>query len=267
MANKDFYQILGVGESCSDAEVKSAYRKLAKKYHPDTAKDKKAAEEKFKEINEAYETLSDPQKKQQYDMLRKYGYTEGPGGHEQGPFGFGGGGGFGRGGQHAYTTNGPGGRTVYYTNMGGGGGPDLGDFDLNDLFGSIFEGQFSNVKRSAGARRPAYVEDEEEREEAIRGDSFLKKKGIDIWCEIKINIAQAVLGSHVKVRTLSGGAKLTIPPGTQSGMVFRLRGLGVKKGRQAGDQYVRVSVQIPTTLTDKQKKLFEEFAQEGCLRH
>lgn len=261
MANKDFYQVLGVGENCSDAELKSAYRKLAKKYHPDMAKDKKVAEERFKEINEAYETLSDPQKKQQYDIIRKYGYAGGQGGeYSEGPFGF------GRGGSGRQSTaTGPGGQTYYYSTSTGGG-PDLGGLNIEDLFGSFFEGQFRTVKKSAGGR-PAYVEDEEEREEAIRGDSFLKKKGKDIWCEIKINIAQAVLGSNVKVRTLSGAAKLTIPAGTQSGMVFRLRGLGVKKGREVGDQYVRVLVQIPTTLTEKQKKLFEEFAKDGCLRH
>ena len=128
MASKDYYEILGVGKNASDDELKKAYRKLAKKYHPDANPDnKKEAEAKFKEVNEAYETLSDKQKRQMYDRFGTADPSQGFGG-AGGPFG----------GQNGYYS---------YTSSGFDGFSDFGD--LGDIFSSFFGGGFSSGRSSS----------------------------------------------------------------------------------------------------------------------
>ena len=98
----------------------------------------------------------------------------------------------------------------------------------------------------------------------VQEDSFFKLKGNDVYVEIPINIAQAILGSRIRIRTIYGNkAELRIPPGTQNGTTFRLRGLGIN----GGDMYVKVNIKIPENINERQKRLIEEFAKEGDLKY
>ncbi|HEV7587084.1 MAG TPA: molecular chaperone DnaJ [Longimicrobium sp.] len=99
-------------------------------------------------------------------------------------------------------------------------------------------------------------------------DRFFQREGLDLVSEVPINLAQAVLGSKIKVRTVDGkSVVLRVPPGTQSGTRFRIKGQGVEKGGRRGDQFVKVEVGVPETLTDEQRKQFEDFAANAGLRH
>jgi len=102
----------------------------------------------------------------------------------------------------------------------------------------------------------------------VAPDKFFAREGLDLVCEVPINLAQAVLGSKIKVRTVDGkSVVLRVPPGTQSGTRFRIKGQGVEKSGRRGDQYVKVDVNVPETLSDEQRKQFEEFAEAAGLRH
>lgn len=102
----------------------------------------------------------------------------------------------------------------------------------------------------------------------VAPDRFFQREGLDLVCEVPINLAQAVLGSKIKVRTVDGkSVVLRIPPGTQSATRFRIKGQGVEKGGRRGDQYVKVEVGVPETLSDEQRKQFEDFAAAAGLRH
>jgi molecular chaperone DnaJ len=102
----------------------------------------------------------------------------------------------------------------------------------------------------------------------VAADHFFHREGLDLVCDVPINLAQAVLGSKIKVRTVDGkSVVLRIPPGTQAGTRFRIKGQGVEKAGRRGDQYVKVDVGVPETLTDEQRKQFEDFASAAGLRH
>ncbi|NIN01102.1 MAG: molecular chaperone DnaJ [candidate division Zixibacteria bacterium] len=371
MAQKDYYEILGVSEKASDEEIKKAYRRLAKKYHPDANPNNKMAEGKFKEISEAHEILSNPQKRKQYDQLRQMGQ-----GRFTGFEGF-------RGFEDVFSRRGGQGRTFTFQDLGGFG-------DLGDLFSNIFDmGETTRRQRwgpqkgtdlyaeveipfdlaISGGKTPIQLKKEEacpvcggtgakpgtalstcpecggsgmvsfsqggfavsrpcprclgrgktitapcpqcggrgqtfaERKILInipagishgvqlrlRGQGqpgiaggppgdlivrvnvgrhrFFERRGTDVHCKVPINVAQATLGSKIRVRTLDGKVDIKIPPGTQSGTKFRLRGKGVEVNGSRGDQYVEVLVEIPKTMNERQKKLMEEFAKESGLKH
>lgn len=280
--SRDFYQILGVSKSASEAEIKRAYRKLALQYHPDRNKSKDA-EAKFKEVTKAYEVLSDPQKKQTYDQFGHAAFEQGAG---QAPFG----GGF-RQGPFTYT----------YTTGGDMGGFDFGGF--SDPF-EIFE-QFFGGGSPFGARhrRPTYslnidfmeavqgvtkkvtingktetikipagVDDgsrvrfgEYDIILSVRPDARFQREGYDIVSEKQISFGEAAIGGEVNVETIDGAIKLRIPSGTQPGTVIRLRERGVPHIRSSGrgDHYVRIKIIVPKHLTSRQKDLIREFEEEG----
>jgi len=286
MADKDYYQILGITKSADPDEIKKAYRKLALQYHPDRNKGKDT-EGKFKEVTKAYEVLSDPQKKQTYDQFGHAAFEQGAG---QGPFGGAGGpfGGFGQqGGPFSYT---------YTTGGDGGTGFDFGGF--NDPF-EIFEQFFGGASPFGRQRRQSYslnidfleavkgttkkvtIDDKAQTIKIPAGvsegsrirfgdydivvsvspDKRFQREGYDIIGIKEISFAQAALGGGVNIETIDGNLKLRIPGGTQPGTAIRLREKGVPHlhGSGRGDHYVRIKVTIPKHLTGKQKELLKEF--------
>jgi len=292
---RDFYEVLGVNKNATQAELKKAYRQLALKYHPDRNKAADAAT-KFKEISEAYEVLSNPEKKQTYDQYGHAAFDPSQGFGAGGPFG---------GGQQTYR-QGP--FTYTYTTGGQGGGFDFGGFsDPFEIFESFFGGgspfrqarqlprygiQIDFMEAAKGCERtlvhqgreytikiPAGSDDGTRiRFEKfyvtieVRPDRRFKRDGLDIFIDEPISFSQAALGSVVIVPTIDGELKLKVRPGTQSGTLIRLRGQGmpVLRGgglprRQAGrgDQYVRLIINIPEHLSRRQRQLLEEFENES----
>lgn len=259
----DYYQTLGVSKNASDAEIKAAYRKKALEWHPDRNKDPKAAE-KFKEINQAYEILSNPQKKQSY---------------EQGPF------------TYTYKTYGGGGENPF-ENMG------FGDFsDPFEIFEQFFGGGggFSAPYGSRRARQQRQVYSLEisfleavqgaEKEVqmgnktmkikipagvdngsrvrfgdfdlvlSVRPDKTFQRDGQNIYVTKEIDYPEAVLGTNIEVPTIDGPVTLKIPSGTQPESLIRLRGRGVK----GGDQYVRIKIKIPSRLSHEQSESLKDY--------
>lgn len=280
----DFYDILGVNKSASAEEIKKAYRKQALEWHPDRHKDnKEAAEKRFKEINEAYQVLSDPQKKQAYDQYGHAAFTPG--------------GGF-PGGAGGFNPFGQGGFSYSYSTRGGQGVP----FDFGDPF-DIFEQFFGGnnpftqqriprysitidfMEAIKGVTKEANVEGKKRKikipagvDEGSRinfGDFILsinvkpstmfERDGADLYIRVAIPYSVAVLGGEIEVPTVDKPVKLKIRPGTQSGTTMRLKGKGVTKlrGTGKGDEYVRITIDIPTKLTKDQKKLVENLQSEG----
>src|SRR6266513_663984 len=307
-APKDYYQVLGVSEAATVDEIKKAFRRLAKQYHPDRNPSNAQAAERFKEINEAQDVVSEPEKRKRTDRLRRYGAYDGAGG---------------------------GGR-------GAGAGPQGpgGDFDLSDLgsFGGLGD-LFSSIFGRRGAEGGGRADDEDEIETTVtipfrvaalggkvpvtlpmaevcptcsgsgevrvekrlvitvpagtedgtklrlRGkgtkgkgdvvvmlqvepDRFFRREGLDIVCTVPVNLAQALLGSKIKVKTLDGRrVVLRIPPGTRPGQKFRIAGQGIEKNGRRGDQYVEVHVNIPEHLTPEQEEAMKAFADKSGMRY
>lgn len=296
MADKNFYQKLGISETASAQEIKKAYRKLAKEYHPDVTGGDKAKEARFKEITEAYETLSDVKKKEAYDIHRKNPSPFAGGGSYTGTSGF-----------------------EDFMRRQSSSSSSKNRVDFEDLFSSIPYGSAdTDFFRSTGGERstdlranveislpeavlgtektftlepgraqekritvriPAGVEDGEivrvpkqgrKNSRGIVGDLLLqvnvlphpifRRKGNDLEQEIKIRIKQAVLGDRVEVPTLEGKVQLTIPAGTSSGQKLRLKGLGAKN-RQGlrGDMYVVIGIVVPQSISPEAKGWIEKF--------
>ena len=321
MEYRDYYDILGVDRNASGKDIKRAYRKLAREFHPDVNPGDKAAEEKFKEINEAHEVLGDPEKRSKYDQLganwRQWQRT----GHDPGNFDwsqwFAGG----------APGGGPGGVRVEWSGdigdlFGGGGAGGFSDF-FSAIFGSMGGTQNTGTRFGGGARpRVTRGQDLEARaeitlEEAAQGttrtlerddgrkirvkipagartgskirvagkggagyggsppgDLYLnihvrphpvfERQGDNLRCDVIVDLYTAVLGGEVQVDTLNGRVSLKIPPGTNSGKVFRLRGKGMpspRKPKQRGNLLATVQVQVPQKLTARERELFEELAQ------
>ncbi len=322
---KDYYRVLGVSESADQKAINQAYRKLARKHHPDVNPGDKAAEERFKEINEAHEVLSDPEKRQKYDQMRHFRqqYGHWPGEERQAAGATGRAGGF-RGGKYEYRT--------------------INEEDLQDLFGGqspfsdFFETYFhsgfspSNERRSRagtagfGERQAGRGQDVEASLEitlaeayagttrrleltdpdgtmrrlevtipagvdegsrirlsgqgspgtAGRGNLYVRvhlqpdprftRDGATLRTQVEVPLVVAILGGEAQVPTPDGRRLLLrIPPLTQNGRTFRLRGQGmpqhVGSTEQRGDLYAEMNVVLPTALSDEQRRLFEAFAR------
>lgn len=360
---KDFYQVLGVPDSATPAEVKKAYRRLAKQYHPDANPNNPQAADRFKEISEAHGVLSDTDKRKHYDQMRRLGAFEGGMRRGAGP----------RTGGAAAGAPGSFDQGFDFS--------DIGNFGLGDIFSSIF----GKARREGGApealetvveipfrvaalggkvpvRLPIHEgckacmgsgaapgakvatctecngrgivtfgqggfavsrpcpqcrgrgkvpsapcpacggagEVRAEREVLItvppgtetgakvrlRGqgqgegpgepagdllvtfqvqpDRFFRREGLDVIGEVPLNLAQAVFGTRLRVRTLDGKkVVLRVPPGTQPGRKFRIKGLGIPKGERRGDQLVQVQVKIPEELTPEQEALLKQYADSA----
>lgn len=297
MATKsDYYDILSVNKKASSDEIKKAYRKQALEWHPDRHQgvDKEMAEKKFKEVNEAYQVLSDAQKRSAYDQFGHQAFEPG--------------GGFGRAGGSPYggQTGQWGPFTYTYSSSGGGGGSPFSSFDFGDPF-DIFESFFGGSPfgaRSARTRQiPRYsiaIEFMEaingvEKEVSINGkrrkikipagvdegqrikfDDFIlsinvrphdlfERDGSDIYVKMEIPISLAILGGNIDVPTVDGAVKIKIRPGTQSGTMVRLRGKGIMAihSRGRGDEYVRLTIDTPERLTHEQRDLINNLKREG----
>lgn len=284
---RDFYEILGASKTATPEELKRAYRKLALEYHPD--KNKSAgAEDKFKEINQAYEVLSDPQKRSAYDQVGRAGFEQtGGNGAGGGPFG-------GAGGQY-----GP--FTYTYGNSGGAQGFDFGGgADPFEIFEQFFGGGFArrkprygitidfieavkgttkrvtidgkqqNIKIPAGVDNNSRIQfPDYDIVVTVAGNSKFHREGNDILTEKQISISQAIVGATVDIETVHGSVKIKIPAGTQPDALIRIKGKGVPKVRGGGNgnHFVRVKIQIPSKISARQKELLEEFEEESKKRH
>ncbi len=277
--SRDYYEILGVTKSATAADIKSAYRKSAMKFHPDRNKET-GAEAKFKEINEAYEVLSDTEKKAAYDQYGHAAFQQGGMGGAQGGNPFSGGGPF----------------SYSYTSRGGGGNPFEG-FDLGGDPFDIFESFFGGGRRAP--RKPVYQINIEFME-AIKGvskeveidgkrktikipagadsgtrirytdfdivvgvgtDPRFKREGDDLYVDVNVPFWKAALGGEMNVPTTDGDISLKVRAGTQPNTMVRLREYGVTSvsGRGKGDLYVRIVITIPEKLSREEKNALEIF--------
>lgn len=291
MEFKDYYATLGVEPGAGDAEIKTAYRRLARKYHPDVSKET-GAEDRFKAINEAYEALRDPQKRAAYDQLRAQGYR--PGEEFNVPPNFGGGGGFN------------------FEEVFGGGGASGG---FSDFFESLFARQRGSA---AGARGPGFsstgqAPSRDTRaklsvplEAAYNGDSLritvngrqldvrvpkgirpgqvirlggqgndggnllleveyaahprFEVDGRNILYTLQVTPWQAALGTSISVPTLGGAVELKVPADSEAGRKLRLRGRGLP-GTPDGDQIVELEIVAPPATDEAQKKAYRNLAK------
>lgn len=290
MEYKDYYKILGVARDASQDEIKKAYRKQARKYHPDVSKEANA-EDKFKEVGEAYEVLRDAQKRAQYDQFGS-NYRHGqsfntPPGWEDNMGGFGGSGNF-----SSFFEN-------MFGGMGGmGGGAGAGDQfyargeDVNAkitvTLEDAFNGATKTVRRPSGANQsgtinvkiPAGITSGKKIRLSGQGKAGMGNKAGDLYLEVQIAAHkhyrlegkdiyldlplapwEAAMGAKVTVPTLAGKISLTIPAGARSGQKMRLKGRGLP-GNEPGDEFVILQIMTPAADTDKAKKLYLQMAEE-----
>ena len=297
MASKDYYQALGVSKGASIDEIKKAFRRLAVKYHPDKNPGDKEAEEKFKEINEAYAVLSDPEKKAQYDRFgssdfhQRYSQEDIFRGFDVGDMfkdmGFGTEDIFSR----IFGTGYHGHHRGFHYNVGRQSGENF-TMELKISFRDAFSGGEKRVAFKRNGKRedikvkvPAGIETgaklriqgkggEGQRGGEpgdlilmvqIAGDPQFVREGDDIIVEKQVRFTDAALGAAMDVETLDGTKRIKVPAGIQPGTRIRLKELGFphlgKSGR--GDFYVRIGVSVPEQLTASQRELLQQLADKG----
>ena len=278
---KDFYKILGVSKDVSDAELKKVYRKLAKEFHPDRNPGNDKAEAKFKDISEAYDVLSDPAQRKEYDAVRAMGggarfQAGGPGGagFEDVFSNLFGGGGFPGGG---------------FPGFGGGFGPqrggDLSTSSTINFIDSIHgtqlkvgvHGETVNVKVPAGIQDGQKLKVRGKGQQSPNGGPagdlvvtikvkphpVFSRDGDNIRVTVPITFAEAVLGATIQVPTLGGEpVKLKVAPGTPNGRTLRVKGKGVQLSGKEGDLLATVEIAVPAHVGDKAKELLEQFNAE-----
>src|SRR3989344_1891031 len=285
---KDFYKVLGVEKSASQDDIKRAFRKLAHQYHPDKGGGNEA---KFKEANEAYATLGDPQKRARYDQ---FGHTGSQGGPQ--PSGFGG---------------------FDFSQFGGfgqGGGPGV-EFDLGDIFGAFFGGGGRHTPRGRDVRidvevpfrdavfgttrEVSYERDDGSREKISvdipagtdDGDAFrisgrgeqgqngkpgnlivrvrvaphawLHREGAHLVGDLAVKLSEVLLGAEKTIETLDGSIKVRVPDGSHHGELIRVKGKGGIAGRGRGDLFLRLDIQMPRKLSREARAAAERLQQEG----
>jgi DnaJ-class molecular chaperone len=291
MAGKDYYNILGVARNATEREIKQAYRKLARQLHPDVNPGDKSAEEKFKQVNEAYEVLSDKEKRRKYD---KYGdqwqyadqFEQAQRQQRQN---------FSQGGQRVYFSQEDMGGIFDDLLRGFGGragrpqprkGRDI-EFPLEVTLEEAYSGTSRTLNMADGKRLevkiPAGVKDGSrvrisgkgaEGYGGVKGDLYLmtsvkphpkfRRHGDDLYTDVAVPLTVAVLSGEVKVNTVKGSQlSLKIPPETQNGRTFRLKGQGMPHlgNSSRGDLLARVKVVLPTNLSDEEKELFQKLSR------
>ncbi|MBP2436491.1 DnaJ C-terminal domain-containing protein [Microbacterium amylolyticum] len=295
--DKDFYQILGVAQNASDAELKKVYRKLARKYHPDSNQGDAAAEARFKDISEAYSVLSDPEQRREYDEIRAMGS-----GARFSAGGAGGGGFedvFSRFQQRGHAPDfddifsmfngatGGGGRRAGFGGPGFGGpqkGQDVRARTTIDFL-TAANGDTITLKGEDGkpfkVKVPAGVADGQKIrlrgrgrpspnggepgdvvvEVAVRPHRVFSRDGLNLRVTVPVTFTEAVLGATIEVPTLDGTrVKLRVAPGTPSGRVLRVKGRGIETTKGKGDLLAEVHVAVPDHVTDAQREALERYA-------
>lgn len=328
MAKRDYYEILGIPRTASADDIKKAHRKLVRKYHPDVNKDNKQAEEKFKEAQEAYDVLSEPGKRRNYDQFGHAGVgaggQPGPGGADvweqfrraqQGGGGRQGGGGYSwRPGPGVSVEDGAGDFGDIFDQLFGGGrsaqGPGMGGMgggrgraqqrpqqaqrgaDVEHAVTLTFEqaargtnlplqinrdGRLEtiDIKIPAGVKDGSRVRIKGKGQDAMGGESgdlfiitrvqphaFFRRDDIGILLDVPISVYEALLGTKVDVPTLDGTVvTISIPPGTPSHAKLRIKGKGVERGAEKGDQFCIVRIVNPKELTDEEKATIKKLAE------
>ena len=237
---RDYYDVLGVSRNADESQIKKAYRKLAKKYHPDTNAGNAEAEQKFKEVTEAYDVLGDKEKRKMYDQFGHAAFDQAAGagaGYGNAGAGFGGpGGGFWR----TYSSGGPGGGYQEYHFEGG---------NMDDIFGDIFGDIFNHGSGTGGGGRSS-------RSSGFGGSGFrggsFPQKGSDVHADVTVGFDEAAFGCDKVIRLQdpsgrSGGVQslqVHIPAGIDTGKSIRLKGKGMPgaNGGEAGDLFLKVTV-------------------------
>ena len=298
MEYKDYYKILGVDKGASNEEIKKAYRSLAKKYHPDLNPNDTSAQEKFKDINEAYEVLGDEKKRKKYDTFGSTGGFANGQNFDPSNFGFEN---FGNGHSYTYTTSGEGFSDFFNMFFGGE------DFGISDLFGGgtrsrnayerevpKYESEVNITIEEAynGVKKPISLKIGNENKSlsvnvpkgilpgkkikikgekaGIHGDIYfkvniisnenLRLEGLDLYKKIDLFPWDAALGTHIVIDTLDGKkVKVKIPANMKTGKRIKIPRKGYKDMRgKKGDLYIETNIVNPINLTKEQKKLYEE---------
>ena len=290
---KDFYKTLGVQKGVTDAELKKTYRKLARKYHPDSNPGDTAAEAKFKEISEAYSVLSDAEQRAEYDQIRAMGmggarFTSGSGGGQGFDDMFGGMFGGGRGGHFSAQGGGQGFEDIFNMFGGGARGPQPGrDVQASTTldFETAVSGDTVTLQAPSGTVKvkiPAGVADGQKIKVrgkgepspnggpagdlilniAVRKHPVFERDGQHLRLKLPVTFSEAALGATVEVPTLGGApVKLKIQPGTPSGRVLRVKGRGVSSSKGVGDLLAEVQVVVPSHLSDAAREALEAFRE------
>ena len=266
---KDYYAVLGLSKSADAATIKKTYRNLARELHPDKTKGDKKLEDRFKEVSEAYDILSDDKKRTEYDQAREMFKS---GAFRQGANQF--------SGDFSDLFNGGG--DIFSQIFGGRRGPRKGadvQASITISFRDSIFGKEVDIKPNLTVRIPAGISDggkvrvkgRGEPGEAGPGDLYVivnvvphpvfSRKGENIHLTVPVTFTEAALGADIAVPTLEGDeVKLRIAPGTTNGKTFRVKGRGVKKGVNAGDLMVSIQVQVPQRVDGSAKKALEDFA-------
>ena len=266
---KDYYAILGVDKKADGATIKKKYRQLARELHPDKTKGDKKLEDKFKEVSEAYDILSDDKKRAEYDQAREMFKS---GAFRQGANQFSG----------DFSDLFSGGGDIFSQIFGGRRSPRKGadlQASITISFRDSIFGKEVDVKPNLTVRIPSGISDggkvrvkgRGEPGEAGHGDLYVivsvvphpvfSRKGENIHVTVPVTFTEAALGADIPVPTLEGDeVKVRIAPGTQNGKTFRVKGRGVKKGVNAGDLMVSIEVQVPQRVDGSAKKALEDFA-------
>ena len=324
MAKRDYYDVLGISRTANADEIRKAHRKLVRQYHPDVAKNSPKSEDKFKEVQEAYDVLSDDTRRKNYDQFGHAGVDGGAGGpsgggdpfeafrraQQQNPRG----GGRGSGARWQAAPNvsvedfetgegNAGFADIFEQFFGGqrppGRGPQADprarprtqqqrgediEYPVTLTFAQAARGmtlplqinrdgklETIDVKVPAGVKEGSRVRIKGRGQQVMGGEAgdlfivtkvlahpYFRREGVDIYLDVPISMYEALLGTKVEVPTLDGPVTLTIPPGTSTGAKMRIKGRGIERGAEKGDQFVMPRVVVPKQLDEDSRKLVQE---------